>query len=242
MKAVYPRFDENRIRTYRLQLQSLASAPANQGNERWSHALKIRWSRPLKAAILDTHCTGANSATSGAEIMSGFLDNIRSVCGAFDFGDVPTWVGAIATGGALWFAAITYRRAVDNRRKEQAGRVSVIHQRISYQQKSNQQTGQVEESGEALVRVANRNPVSIYDCEVSLLSWDWKGRSSKALSSLWVSNIQPESETTELEFSVAPQPKHLKRDWGLPRPPIRLTFTDNHGSRWRRWPDGKLDQ
>src|SRR4051794_5872101 len=39
-----------------------------------------------------------------------------------DWGNVPTWVGAVLTGSSLLIAANTYRRAVQDRRREQASK------------------------------------------------------------------------------------------------------------------------
>lgn len=46
--------------------------------------------------------------------------------GEIDYGNLPTWLEAVGTLLAFWFAALTYRRSYNEKLREQAGQVHVI--------------------------------------------------------------------------------------------------------------------
>jgi hypothetical protein len=148
------------------------------------------------------------------------------------WGDVPTWVAA----GGVALAVREYARAKQDRRTEQASRVSQVAG-FDYEYSGGAGAGY----GEAEIRVLNANDVAIRDCHVDLMSWDDRTR----LQGRVVGSLKPHSESGPVPFKDVPLPPRdaagkLQVDSINPR--VRLEFTDGRGRRWRRTPDGRLKE
>lgn len=134
-----------------------------------------------------------------------------------DWGDVPTWVGAITTLGALIAAAVLVRfelrrdhREVDRlERAEQADKVAAWFD---------------DQSARILVR--NGSSLPIYNVRV------------------WVISGAPGDELIEVDGAVPPGDMPLAVPRGamgaLSEIGLRLRFTDAAGRSWQRWFDGTL--
>lgn len=153
------------------------------------------------------------------------------------WGDIPSWLGLLITGGAFAFAAWTYWRAQLERRKEQAAKVSIVFQKVHYSVDAD--GGQ---RGECIVRVVNSSSLPVYDCQIDLLAWSWR-KDSKKITGRHISSMNPESQSSDIPFEGIPEPPRTDQGQRTTlNPPIRLTFTDNSGRRWQRRPNGRLEE
>jgi hypothetical protein len=147
----------------------------------------------------------------------------------------PAIVATAATIAALFVAIETQRKDAWFRRSEQARHVNVIVTSWKYTP-SLVGGGTVDEFK---YEVANTSNQPVYQLEASLLPWSWD-RSSKPIASHTFTVLRPDSASKQEDFAgQAPAPP-IDLGAASLRPPMRLTFTDAGGVRWRRWPNGEL--
>jgi hypothetical protein len=75
--------------------------------------------------------------------------------------------------------------------------------------------------------------------------WFWRWRETQddwwdgeRIVGRYVPMIGPHGESEPVTFTM--DPRRISRDHIHPYPPVILEFTDCAGTRWVRWPDGKL--
>lgn len=152
-----------------------------------------------------------------------------------DWGNVPQWVAAVFTSAGVLLAAFEYRRAIENRRTEQARKVSVIYELVEWDYSVDDRFGR------ARVKVSNGSDLPIYDINVAVTEWDFKwivGDHTRTIS-----NLPANQESTPIEFdriSLPPRSGEGILLHGTLNPPVRLSFTDSAGKRWTRLPNGHL--
>ncbi|MCU1607341.1 MAG: hypothetical protein JWP46_3806, partial [Modestobacter sp.] len=75
-----------------------------------------------------------------------------------DWGNVPAWTGSVLTGSSLLIAANTYRRAVQDRVREQASKFAVW-------------ISKTPEDGRVQLSFANGSDVPVYNVRVELIAY-----------------------------------------------------------------------
>lgn len=138
---------------------------------------------------------------------------------AIDWGDVPTWVSAITTLGALIAAAYLVRVEVrrDRRQVEHLERAEQADHVAAWFD---------DDSGRFLVR--NGSSLPIYNVRI------------------WVYSEADSDELIEVDGAVPPGDLRLPVPDGVMGPyleaSIRLRFTDAASRSWQRWVDGRLSR
>ena len=132
------------------------------------------------------------------------------------------------------FAVYLYFVQIRDRRADQASRVNVLSG-STYRYSRSEGFG-----GTVKFRVSNTSDAPAYDIEIQLLPWEWRRDATVHLAHLMMETLPPQGTSSEQEMDstgLGPPPGASYK-----RAPLALTFTDAHGRRWRRWPDGSLKQ
>lgn len=148
------------------------------------------------------------------------------------------WIEAFGAACALLVAAGSYRRFVNNRRREQAAQLSVWCTEFTYDYMN---TGE----SRAKIVVCNGSQAPIYNIDVSLVAWDWPEReryrdSFERLDGRHFGAIAPGQTTEPEQCDAGLQPPPDPHAKGGLNPPYQIEFTDNAGRRCVRRPDGVL--
>lgn len=156
-------------------------------------------------------------------------------CDHVDWGDVPTWLAAIGTIVAVWFAVIQYRRLISSRIEEQASRVVAYAASSSFDWQNPRQST-------CNAVVLNGSDLPIYECSLRLLSWDWRERKAEPLDGALYPVVLPGTTPEEtLDDGLVPPPLSPTTKATI-SPPLEIEFTDSAGQRWIRRPDGGLER
>ena len=145
-------------------------------------------------------------------------------------GSIGDWL----TGVALLLTALTLHLEYRRRRRRHAEAVHVVPVSGYRFSKGNS-------SSEIRYWLSNGNDMPAYDLGVALMPWEWK-EGAEPLSSVVHEFLPPRplppveaDDLYGLNASELTPP-----DAGFKSAPLRLTFTDCTGRRWRREPDMRL--
>lgn len=161
-------------------------------------------------------------------------------------GSIATGLGALLTGGALW---VTYNLFRSQHRALQLQEVAIQQDRADREKaQARLASASVQPMGlvgddEIDIRLRVRNlsdepliavvAVGLYEAERTAL--DTYRHVEEVIDAF---DHVPPRETLERDHRV-----RLVQDTSMPEPPdVRLKFTDSHGLRWTRWPDGTLER
>jgi hypothetical protein len=148
------------------------------------------------------------------------------------WGDVPAWVGSILTGTSLLIAALSYRRSVLDKEREQASKVAAW-------------IALVEEDGQRkrVLRISNGSDASIYeftckpdyDREIFLDELPAKATTTVALRRAALPpTVMAELERWFISFGV-PTTEAFSQE-----PSPKIEFRDALGRWWERLPGGDV--
>jgi hypothetical protein len=160
-----------------------------------------------------------------------------------DWGNVPTWVGATITSTSVFIAALSYRRSVSDKEREQASHVAAW-------------VGVVEDSGKSrrVLRVTNGSDASVYEITakvqgsagtqlaelpakttttVDLISLNQKDTRSS-------SDRKPSTISARMSFWMIELEGTGVAETVSQEPAPELEFRDAVGRWWQRMPDGRL--
>lgn len=154
-----------------------------------------------------------------------------------EWGDVPAWVGAIFTSTSLLIAALSYRRSILDRERDQASKVAAWITLIDEHGQSKR-----------ILRISNGSDASIYDLTCRL----------EGEEPVPVKELPAKAVTTVNLGGAGPAPKIAKQErLGVPtfslemtttteifsqEPSPEIEFSDALGRWWRRSTDGKLER
>jgi hypothetical protein len=155
------------------------------------------------------------------------------------WGDVPAWIGALLTGTSLLIAAISYRRSVLDKERDQASKVAAW-------------IALVDEDGQQkrVLRISNGSDASVYDLTC-------KPANERQIS---LQELPAKAVTTVNLRGAGPSPKMTKQSGGgvkflgismeptitsevfSQEPSPEIEFCDALGRWWRRLPGGEVER
>ncbi len=154
---------------------------------------------------------------------------------AVDWGNVPSYIGALLTGGGLTVAAWNLRRAVLDARSQAARRVWPMPPTVEMLNADDL------ENGRPIIPwavVYNGSDEPVFECVLHVLRWDWRTNPDSIIASPIFPCIHPNGVSAPYpiggleERAWEPGQEHLI--------PLQIEFTDGRGQRWRRTPDARL--
>lgn len=146
--------------------------------------------------------------------------------GGVDWGDVPAWVGSVPVGVGALLAAVNFWRSVREKRQDAASKVWALCERYHYG----------DDPGECEAVLRNDSDEPAFEGTVRLLNWDWASNRQVVKSPVFPTVLPRSSSEVVALGPIEPRPDH---EWRR-LPPLELEFTDGHGRRWCRAPDGRL--
>lgn len=155
----------------------------------------------------------------------------------WDWGSVPTWVGTVITSGSAFIAALSYRRSVRDKEREQASKVGTW-------------VGTTELDGEtkSVLRVANNSDSPIYEVSVrrsgdlELISYEIPAATAAMtpVSSSSTTSVRRERSAGVKLWIISLEATEVTEFIPDERPPD-VQFRDALGRWWLRRSDGRLD-
>jgi hypothetical protein len=139
----------------------------------------------------------------------------------------------IAVLVTLYLQVDTYRHQINRERRSEASLVWAYTEGVV--------VGEETKAYEARFQVGNNSRQPATAAEIVVLPWQWT-RASEPLEHgrVDMGTLLPGAVQQSFVLGTFPAPPP---DWPEFRPiPIRFTFTDGAGVRWRRWPDGQLEE
>ncbi|MGW7261698.1 hypothetical protein [Streptomyces sp. NPDC054834] len=150
-----------------------------------------------------------------------------------DWGNVPTWVGAVVTSTSVSIAAISYRRSVHDKERGQA---SLVGAWIGIKENAGKQ--------ERVIRISNASDAPVYEVTVRVPGMREENLSELLPKSTTTLDVRPPSSKSSRIASATVSmwvfSASATRETRSDDPPPELEFRDGSGKLWRRSPDGKL--
>jgi hypothetical protein len=161
---------------------------------------------------------------------------------SLDWGSVPTWVGTVFTSTSVLLAALSYRRSILDRERDQASKVSAWlsapeHTDANFLRKDAQGRSYIVAPLPVVAHVANRSDHPIFDVDLKVKHRAWTldelppGRTATVSIPVEFRDHVPEGASLPTRSTIV---------YELDRP--LLTFTDALGRRWRRSEDRRLER
>jgi hypothetical protein len=140
-------------------------------------------------------------------------------------GDLATWVGSVATAGALLFTAYTLKRQIDRERANDDYQRRLSARRVN--------VSLVEKKPRVVVDIKNNGDDDIYTVGVYI--------QDKVSGSFWAKSKEPQDVIIAKDtarFTLTPEPA----DTPLPGNFILVAqLTDGNGYKWNRYMRGKIE-
>lgn len=150
-----------------------------------------------------------------------------------DWGNVPTWLGAVVTSTSVSIAAISYRRSVHDKERAQA---SLVGGWVGIEEKAGKQ--------ERVTRVSNASDAPVYEVTIRVPGTREEYLSELPPKTTTTLNARPPSSKSSRVVTAAISmwmfEASATRETRSDDPPPELEFRDGSGKLWRRSPNGKL--